>query len=100
MRCKCESTRQRFWEELVDSVTKRHGFDKVTWRQVDAGLTPEDRATINALASLEGKPPRDICLIVSSYLHMETPQEEFARVVEDELVGLDLLMQPVPKASV
>lgn len=95
MKCNCEATRHRFWGELVDSVTMRHGYNRITWQQMHDSLTPEEHVMVGLLADLEGTTRRDVYDILAGHLVLETPAQEIERVFEEEIMPLETLMQPL-----
>ena len=48
-----EQFQQEVWDELVNSITMRHGVYEVEFPEVVSSLTAEDRANAKVLAKLE-----------------------------------------------
>lgn len=91
--CRCEYFINRKWNQLIDSVTTRHVFREVSYREVVDNLTQRDFEIATELRELLNVPLRDVIDVAVAKCNVLTPKEEWEFVFESEIVPIQEMVE-------
>lgn len=88
----------KLWDDIVDRLTIRFGYEPTNLDEVLASLDDTDRHILECLRVAENVPLRDVISIAISYLSLgKTPKEEYDDLLTQEIVDFTLLFPKTPQ---